>query len=662
MSKGFYVKLALSNLKRNKATYVPYFIAGIGMIFTFMLLKVFAENKDLKNVHGGATLLEILKLGSIVVAIFSVIFIFYTNSFLLKRRKKELGLYAILGLEKKHVLRVLFYESIITIVVTIVCGTIISLIFGKLIFLALLNIISISSTIFFIISVKAIVETALLFVVIYFSTFLVNGIHVQITNPIELLHGEAQGEKVPRTSWIFTILGVITLGIGYAIAIIVKNPISAVTLFLVAVILVIIGTYSLFTAGSIALLKLLKKNKKFYYKTNNFISVSGMIFRMKQNAAGLASICILSTMVLVMVSGTTSLFLGKEQSLRIHFPTDLAIESIKDIDQEKMTDTLLENAKKLNVEVKDIARYKALDIFCIIDKNRVEFVNMNNLTSFSQYNVLSGIRIISLEDLNLIEEEQKDLTENEILIYTDNITLDDETILFGEKEFHIKETLNKKLVGSSNEIIEKTFAVVVKDESVMLEIQKEIEKQTGETEENPFTNYYFCNTTGSKADKLLFDQKISDVLFENFDISGIQSLEMSRDEFYSMEGGLLFLGIFLGTVFLLATVLIIYFKQISEGMVDRSRFEIMQKVGMSNDEVKKTIRKQILMVFFLPLITAILHLAFAFPMICRLLVLFGLLNKLHIFLCTAVCVLFFIVFYTLTYHMTAKVYYKLVHR
>lgn len=657
MSKFFYLKLALNNLKRNKDTYIPYVIAGIGMVFTFLMLNVMMNNEGIRNMRNGDVLNTILSLGLVVVGIFSVIFIIYANNFLFKRRKKELGLYAILGLERKHVMRVLFYEATLIFFMSIIGGMAISFVFGKLSFLILLKMINISEGLIFSIDYSSILTSCSVFGGIYLFTFILNSIQVKIANPIQLLKGEAEGEKVPKTSWILTILGFLCLGGGYYISITVKNPLAAISLFFVAVLLVIIGTYSLFTAGSIAILKMLQKKKKFYYKTNNFISISGMIYRMKQNAAGLANICILSTMVLVMVSGTLSLFLGMEESLRYRFPMDIEISAYQWFDQQDLDTLVKKEAEKAGLRVTEDVYFKSLDSLVQIKGDVIEGMDFYFSMSSSNYDQLYDFKILTVSEFNRVFGDNIKLKDNEVLIHQEPKRYGKDTISFDGEEYQVKKEIEDAFFTGNSGNYNKGLTIIAKDEQTIEHIWNLLF-----LEEAQFKYYNYYNTDGDNNQKLAFAKVINSIVKEQYGISRISSLEMSRQEWYSTYGGLLYLGSFLGIVFMMATVLIIYFKQISEGMVDRNRFIIMQKVGLSNEEVKVTIRKQILMVFFLPLITAILHVAFAFPMVKRILLMFGLTNTMHIFLCIAGCVAVFIVFYMIIYSKTAKVYYRLVQR
>jgi putative ABC transport system permease protein len=365
VNKFFYPKLALVNLKKNGNTYIPYILTCIGSIVAFYTMVSIHSNKGLEKMSGFENLKMILFLGIIVIGIFAVIFLFYTNSFLIKRRKKELGLYSILGLEKKHIARVLFYETVFVMVISLSLGLISGILIGKLLFLLLLNIVHFKSPLSFHIDYWGLLITAGVFLAIFGLTLVTNFLQVQLSNPIDLLKGGQHGEKEPKSSWIVTLIGIVSLGTGYGIALSVKTPLEALMLFFVAVVFVIIGTYALFISGSITLLKRLKKNRKFYYQSRNFIAVSGMIYRMKQHAVGLANICILSTMVLVTLSTTVSLYVGQEGMRRDFYPLDVSLVSEAGSADFKEIETVIETEKtKAGVASRDeisfqLARFRA---------------------------------------------------------------------------------------------------------------------------------------------------------------------------------------------------------------------------------------------------------------------------------------------------------------
>ena len=661
MNKFFYPKLALVNLKKNGNTYIPYILTCIGSIIAFYTMVSIHSNKGLDQMPGSINLKTILFLGIIVIGIFAVIFLFYTNSFLIKRRKKELGLYSILGLEKKHIARVLFYETIFVTVISLTLGLIGGILIGKLLFLLLLNIVHFKSPLSFHIDYWGLLITAGVFLAIFGLTLLTNFLQVKLSNPIDLLKGGQHGEKEPKSSWIITLIGIISLGTGYGIALSVETPLEALLLFFVAVVFVIIGTYALFISGSITLLKQLKKNKKFYYQSRNFISVSGMIYRMKQNAVGLANICILSTMVLVTLSTTVSLYIGQEGMRRDFYPLDVSIVGEAANTDFAAIKTIVESEKdKLKVRSNDeisfdLAHFRAFQEGGHFLKDMVE----DESTDAMYYERISNITLIPLDDYNRLTGANKSLAGNEMLIFSVGDNYGEATIVFGDDQYLITEQLEAiPMDFKKTQDMGHTYYLIVKDDAVMEAIY-----QTMKNDDDPQTTLHalMFNLEGDEDTLNAFSANLrAAVLQSNPDIN-IQNLFEALTELYFFFGGFLFLGVFLGSLFMMATVLIIYFKQISEGYEDSERFEIMQKVGMDKTEVKKTIGKQILMVFFLPLAGAIIHVAFAFPVITKMLAAFRLTNITLIFLCTLVGVVVYALVYTGVYLLTARSYYKMIH-
>lgn len=651
MSKSFYGKLSFNNLKKNHSIYLPYLIASICTIASFYIMNAIALNEGLSKMPGADSIQMILQLGSVVIGIFAAIFLFYTNSFLIKRRKKELGLYSILGMEKKHVIRVLSIETIYTSLFSIGVGLIIGVILSKVLFLVLLNLLSFDVTIVFEVSWEAVKNALFLFCAIFFVTLLSNLWQVKISNPIELLHGEKHGEKEPKTKWVLSFIGFLSLGVGYYIAITVESPLDALTVFFVAVILVIIGTFALFTAGSITVLKLLRKNKNFYYKTNNFISISGMIYRMKQNAAGLSNICILSAMVLVTLSTTICLYIGREDSLKTQYPNEVIVEYIGEKEELKhITSAIEELESKYSVKRKDEIYRRYVYGIGMLEKNQL---TLGRTESFN-ISKASDVYAMLIDDYNEAEGTQETLEHGQILLYDPHGRILDREISINGEVYGIKQKLEEfKLKFPKNQLGMKGFYIVFAD----MESINEFYKVIYEDSVAEMRCSYSFDLEGKQEDILSFEKALEKELKESYRVS---ARGIEREEFYSIYGGFLFLGIFLGLLFMMATVLIIYYKQISEGYDDHERFQIMQKVGLSKKEVKKVIKKQILMVFFLPLIGAVLHILFAFSVISKLLMMFGLMNTTLFAGCTAFTILVFAIGYGVVYHMTAKTYYKLV--
>ncbi|WP_426350248.1 ABC transporter permease [Alloiococcus sp. CFN-8] len=664
MHKIFYPRLAVENIKKNKRTYVPYILTGIGMVMMFYMIAGLSYSRKLASMAGGPQMQQILFLGMIVIGVFSAIFLFYTNSFLMKRRKKELGLYNILGMEKKHIGRIIFYETIIVYGLSVILGLILGAVFSKALELLLFRIVHFQVSYSYEIIPKAIVITAVLFSGIYFL-FLLNSLRqIIVSKPIELLKGGQVGEREPKTKWILTLIGFVALAYGYYISITIKEPLQALIMFFVAVILVIIGTYLLFMTGSIVVLKLLRRNKKYYYKTNHFISVSGMLYRMKQNSAGLANICILSTAVLVMISSTISLYIGIEDVMRTRYPRNMVITSNDYSEEyiqgvEKAVNGVLDS---FDEEAIDLLNYRSLS-FSGIEKEGKIYLDRTALGEGIE-NVTTMIRtiyFIPLEDYNRLMGEDKSLEDGEILIHSNRTEYKEDTLTIEKYgTFKVKEVIKDSLgngVTAMNMV--SSYQVVVKEMEVIEELDSHQKELYGEFSSNPSYYYGFDLKADSEKQLDIYDAIKEELRFDFAD-SFVEASAYEKDSFYAVYGGLFFLGIFLGTIFILATVLIIYYKQVTEGYEDKDRFLILQKVGMTNDEVKKTISSQVLTVFFLPLITAGIHMVFAFPVVYKLLNLFNLNNlKLYI-LCTLVTFLVFSIFYGVVYVLTSRTYYRIV--
>lgn len=668
MRNSFYFRLALTNIKKHARSYVPYIITCVITIAMFYIIKSLAFNLD-KNLSSISAATS-MSLGSIVVAIFAIIFLFYTNSFLLKKRKKEFGLYNILGMEKKHMSALIATESLIISVISLVLGLIIGIALDKLIFMIVIKLLDGQSPLGFTIIPEAILHTVVLFCII-FAAILLNSVRiVYTTKTIDLLHGSNTGEKEPKTKWLLAILGVLCLGGGYTISIISKNPVSAIGLLFIAIVLVVIGTYFIFVAGIIALLKLLRKNKGFYYKTSHFISISGMIYRMKQNAVGLANICVLSTMVLVMVSTTSSLVIGMQDTINTISPYDYSISVADGKTNQQVKDDIKNTAADNNLKITKFVDYQYLEFNADL--------NYNNITA-SDYSVesenLVGLIIVTQQDYNMLTNSNVDLSDDQVMMFYPNSFPYSDLTIFDQK-YKVKESRKisdfipgKNLIGYS---IYDSYGIVVKDNSQLQQISKYYNSFYGNSETNEYNEHNCCfyecnfNVDADLKKQLEFNEIIrnselyqgsyySDSISSTFK-SGI--LQAFRDTYSS----LFFLGIFLSILFIMATILIIYYKQISESYDDKERYEIMQNVGMSHTEVKRTIRSQVLTVFFLPLIVAGVHVAFAFPIMSRVLSLLGLMNVTLYITCTVICFLVFALMYGIIFAITSRLYYKTVNK
>lgn len=620
-------------------------------------IMIFCKESDFAG--SGVTTI-ILMLSVIIAAVISVLIIFYTNSFLIKRRKKELGLYSVLGMEKRHVARVLFWEVTITGILSLATGIIGGMIFDKLMFLVMINLLKMPSDIRFFIPGDAIFTTLALFTATFLVVMVYNFTAIHLTNPITLLHAGSHGEREPKSKRLMTVLGVLSLGAGYILALSVKTPSEAVSAFFFAVSLVIAGTYLLFTSGSIMLLKALRKNKTFYYNPKNFISVSGMIYRMKQNAIGLANICILSTCVLVTLSSTVSLYIGEEDILHTRFSKDVLINANMGENVEATLQNTLEKlAKEKNVSMEDVNDYYDFSFPAILEGNKILTKEEMEQTSSNQYYVVD---IIPIDSMELDIDNQ--LSENQVMLFSfqdHNMIQEESSIILKEKTFEVTQILDRENFDtySADISLMQQLVILVKDYEALTNMRKLI--YPPDWERNQITYSYNFNLQGEEDAKLDFVNAIpARVQAELPGKVYAENIFTSRQDFYALYGSLMFIGIFFVVLFLIATVLIIYYKQISEGFDDHDRFQIMQDVGLSQQEVKQMIWRQVMLVFFLPLAVAVVHIGVAFPVLCKLLTVFNMTNMGLFLGCTIVTIVVFSLFYLAVYRCTARTYYHLV--
>ncbi len=656
MRKGIYVRLAADNIRKNAQTYVPYILTCILTTAMLYIICSLSLNEGLEHMSGSAALQSILSLGVWVTRIFGFVFLFYTNSFLIKRRRKEFGLFNILGMEKRHLAKMLLLETAYTAVISLVVGLCGGILLDKLLFLTLVKMIGGNVQLGFYVSEQSVITTSI-FMLATFLMILLNSLRqIHLSSPIELLHGGETGEKEPKTKWIMAVLGVLLLGVGYYISFTTKSPLKALALFFLAIICVIVGTYLLFVAGSIAWLKILKKNKRYYYQTSHFTSVSGLIYRMKQNAVGLANICILSTMVLVMVSTTSSFMVGAEDIIHTRYPHEIEISSpdkamVEDVDQ------FLEAE---DVETKNQVHYSCLSFSAVREQERFYIPDDVESAQTFDYDIdtLYEVILLTQEEYSRLTGTSAALADGEVLLYTNDKRAQYDTLNVLDMELHVQRLLDDFPVAPTGTI--SSICLIVEDEAVMNVLNERQAEKYGKSASIITTRYEFDLTEGDiETVYHTLRNWLSEHVEYDYRLSG--SYE-ARESFTSLYGGLFFLGIFLGALFLMETILIIYYKQISEGFDDQRRFAIMQNVGMSRAEVKRTIHSQIVIVFFLPLFMAFLHVLAAFPLISRLLVLMNMTNTKLYLLCTLACFVVFAVVYAAVYLMTAKVYYRIVSR
>lgn len=685
MKKTFYSRLAWHGIRKNRRLYFPYLFTCIGMVMMFYIVSSLCYSGFLDSMPGGAAVRSMLEMGRNIIMAFSLIFLFYTNSFLVKGRKKEFGLYNILGMGKGNLARILVWEALIMAAISLVCGLGLGILFSKLAELGMINLVGSTVDFSLGINMTEMVRTAEVFGVI-FLLILVNTLRqIQFSKPIELLHGQSVGEKPPKANWVLAAAGVLLLAVAYYIAVTIDDPVATLVMFFLAVLLVILGTYLLFIAGSVALCRILQKNKKYYYKTNHFISVSSMTYRMKRNGAGLASICILCTMVLVMVSATTCLYIGSEDTLRRRYPRNIVVSAeVNNLDmlETERVNQVLELADQTVMgngqTMENVLDYRIAKFGAFLSGNQF-LANTEENTSPIQLGTVPEsyweVRVVSLEDYNRMMGQQETLEDDEVLIFAAKNSYDEDTVqVQGTQTMRVKKVVDEfTREGDEVAAIYPTIYLFVPDfQSFVTALTAEASSlQENTSTEDSWEiqlgwNYGFdleCDDDIQVAIYNQLNEALQSVRSEAendyFDVS-CASVAYNRADFYGLFGGLFFLGIVLGIVFLFAMVLIIYYKQISEGFEDQSRFEIMQKVGMTDREIRKSIYSQILTVFFVPLLLAGVHLIFSFPMVSKLLTLFAMTNYRLMILVTLGCFLIFAVFYVAVYRMTSGAYYTIV--
>lgn len=668
MKPLFFPRLAWTGIKNNRRLYLPYILTCIGVTAVFYIIHYLATGNVFENMRGGQSLSAILAFGFAVIAIFSLIFLFYTNSFLIRRRKKEFGLYNVLGMSKRNIGRVLFHESVIMGAISLFGGLVLGIALSKLCEMFLSDMLCTPADYSFRIPLKSVLTTVSVYIVIYFIIFLNSLRQLKFSKPTDLLHSENVGEKPPKANWVLGIGGVVLLAAAYIIAVSIKQPLAAIFWFFVAVIMVIVASYMIFISGSVLMCKILQKNKSYYYDPKHFVSVSGMAYRMKRNGAGLASICILATMVLVTISSTSCLYYGKEDSLNRSYPYDYTLtlyyDSLEAISDRETADIKgeIDDFMAQHGGMKDSVFFRSISIAGELNGSEFNFTPDADLTD-SLGNVYY-VHLISLSDYSVALGRDVELGGGKAIVLSEDF---DKSI----SEFNLGDGLKYELIRADEDgmvnfgldtavISVGSLTMVVPDFDNAAERLMSLSDYNGYPAAELAWSYYFDSNLDSDAQIELADELWG--IGEDIH-SGGRSMGSRADagaDFFSTYSGLFFLGIMLSIVFLCGAVLIIYYKQISEGYEDQSRFDIMQKVGMTKQDIRRSINSQLLTVFFMPLLFAVLHLCFAFPLIEKLLMLFGVANLRLLIVTAAISALVFAVFYVIVYRVTSNAYYSIV--
>lgn len=679
MKLSFYPRLAWDGIRKNRRLYTPYILTCAGMVMMFYIIHYLAAMQTLGDMAGGRTAAQMLGFGVWIVALFALIFLFYTNSFLMRRRQKEFGLYNILGMGKGNLTIVLMWEMVIIFALSMTAGLFGGILLSKLAELGLMQVLNAEVTYDFTVNPDAFIDTFVIFVPIFCLIFLKSLWQMWRMSAVSLLKSESAGEKPPRANYLLGVGGIVILAGAYHIAVSIENPLTAAGLFFIAVAMVMVATYLLFISGSVMMCRLLQKNKGYYYQKNHFVSVSSMTYRMRRNGAGLASICILSTMVLVMMLGSGSLYFGVEDVLRTRYPKDITItanyltgDSQEDYAPEK-ADYLISEVEavmeRFDVDARNEERYLSTNVTGMLyDGKLVVDRRLVNDFTLDTYDYVCAVYFIPLEDYNRCMGTNETLEENQVLLHCIRRTYEDPTITTNDGTvWEVKKQVDDIMGGRDAlvNIIPSVFLVVNDLETAIDTMNSELDDIDEVYQCSPELTYSF--DTGMTAEEEI---RLADAIRERIreiDIAGqgdyasfVECREAERGDFYATFGGILFLGIILSIVFLLATVLIVYYKQITEGYEDESRFQIMRKVGMTRLDIRKSINSQMLTVFLLPLLTAALHLCFAFPMVQKLLMLFNLRNVPLMLTVMAVTVLVFGLFYAVVYKSTSNAYFSIV--
>ncbi len=684
MRSGMYAKIAVDNLKKNHRLYIPYILSGSGLLACFYIIYNLSTDARLRHVRGGSFLPTFMGFGTIIMGILAAILIFYTNSFLMKQRKREYGLYNVLGMEKRHVGRIMLFEALISALIILVLGSGIGMLFYKLCTLIICRFLHVDSVLgLYFLNGGTILFSAGIFAFLYMVAYFFNRLSIRRIKPVDLLKSTNTGEKEPRVRWVLLVLGVLGVGSGYILALTVTNPLIAINRFFTAVLLVIFGTYFLFVAGSIFVLKLLKKNPKYYYTKKHMPAVSGLMYRMKQNAVGLASITILACGVLVMISSTICLYFGVQDTLKSQYNHQItfsasynkessdpdAHEEIIYLDRETLTGILEQAAEEIGAEVTYVAMQRFMTVSFAYTGDRFETDRSKGGTD----DVITAL-FISQDYYSEMTGTDPGLCAGEIAVVsiTTDAVIKGEVIRIGGEEYRVR-TLDYFPISVNGTSIVPTYGIIVDSEETFERINELQKAAYGENASamNARLSADLNKAALTAEEQDAFYNSISNAILEyarkktEADEMGfgmaLDTVWAAEENLYSMYGTLLFLGILLAIVFMFAAVLIIYYKQISEGYEDRARFQIMEKVGMSRREVRDTIRHQILLVFFLPLIVAGIHIAVAFRLILQMMKIMMLTNVGLFVGCTIVTYILFALVYTLIYRMTARTYYKIVY-
>ena len=660
MKLSLYARLAAQNIRKSRRLYVPYLLSGVCMVMIFYVLSALTGDPALLSMSGGAQMAMLLSLGVIVMALFSALFLLYTSSFLMKQRGRELSLYNMLGMSKRHIVCIVFFETLFCAGICIGTGLALGVLSSKAFQLSLLRLMSSPVSPDFTVAPSLLGTTALTFLAIFLLIFLRGAVSVLRCNPVELMRASRSGEKPPRANALKALLGIAMLAAGYVLALRVRNALSAFTMFFIAVLLVIGGTFQCFSSASVFFLRLLQSNKGYYYKPNHFISVSSMRYRMKRNGTSLAVICILSTMVLVILSSVTCLYAGTQDMLMTQYPRQ--IEITHKSDELPAADALSAPVEQAlsdeGLTPENVISYRSFYIAGQLDGDNVLAERGGSITDIDS---VISITVMPLADYNALCGTSYTLAPGEALATGSLLhRLNGRVTVFGSQTYTFAATDIPLPTDAQGDFdVVEALLLILPDEDAFMELYTVQQEAYGSTSSRISTTYAFDTALPDEETSALGSRLAKAMQDEGIDIYR-KVREDDRADYEGLTAGFLFLGIMLSAAFLCAAVLSMYYKQITEGYEDQARFDVMRKVGLSLKMIRQSINSQILTVFFLPLIVAGVHLAFAFPMLTKLLTVFGLFNT-RLFV-TTVLVSYgaFSLLYVLVYLITSRTYYRIV--
>lgn len=651
--RNFYFRLAVSNIKKNKPVYYPFFLTNVLSVMIFYVMASIQNQTIIATLPGSYIFVQFLKVGVVMTGMFAGVFLLYTNGLLIRQRKKELGLYTIFGLEKKHIAKVLILESLLLTTAGLVAGIVLGIVLGKLFFLVLLKLLHLDSGLTFQFLTEALMQTGICFIVIGVFILFYNLFSVVKAKPVELLYAAHKGDNYHSFVWVKAFLGIICIGGAYSLIFTTPSPIDIIGRVFPIALLILLGTLFFFSSCSVVFLQALKKNDSYYYKPQNFISVSGLIYRLKQNAKGLSNICILSTVVMVIATTTLALYVGQKEMISFRFPMETKI-SVSDIadGQPTLPQLVHQTADQYDVTISREADYNVTYISGVYENNTISVYQPDIYAP----DITCGVYLITWEDYNRIEKSAEPLETGEVLVFSSSRDLGVSEVNFDSLKYRVKNELSEFAIQNKSILSSETRYFFI------CPTQKDIDNILAELSpaENKFNQTYsmmfdVADTKGTDFNAVLQNQVVS-----NYAGAKYENAESERQSDNYTYGGFLFIGLLLSLLFMVFLTLVIYYKQITEGYSDRYNFEVMQKVGLDRNEISAIVHKEIRTMFFFPLFMAVIHLAVSLYAVAMLLSTLGLTNILVLLLCAISISLLFVFIYIAMYFSTARTYYRIV--